>query len=290
MDPSGSIEIQQPERRRGTLAAHAGGEPEAAVGDARGGQPPTLLNRAPSRTLGDGTPLAMAAPWPSLPAPPLLATRSTAPSGRSSTRSLPNISKPSSTKLAPGTPAAFRSTWSASSAPTSCNARRMCGTAAHLVDRVFPSVPARQWVLSVPFELRLLLAKNHRALSAVGRIFVREVFHWQREQAALRGIPRARGGAVCFPQRFGGSLDLNVHYHVALPDGVFTEGGGPRVDRISLQDGLGAALTIEPLTSALRTPGADVVVARTERARRTRPLGAASVPGPSAASHKSCVM
>jgi hypothetical protein len=107
----------------------------------------------------------------------------------------------------------------------SCNARRMCGTAAHLVDHVFPGVPVRQWVLSVPFELRLLLAKNHRALSAVGRIFVREVFHWQREQAALRGIPRARGGAVCFPQRFGGSLNLNVHYHVAVPDGVFTEGG-----------------------------------------------------------------
>jgi hypothetical protein len=101
----------------------------------------------------------------------------------------------------------------------------MCGTAGHLVDRVFPSVPVRQWVLSVPFKLRLLLAKNHRALSAVGRIFVREVFHWQREQAALRGIPRARGGAVCFPQRFGGSLNLNVHYHVAVPDGVFTEGG-----------------------------------------------------------------
>jgi hypothetical protein len=107
----------------------------------------------------------------------------------------------------------------------SCNARRMCGTAAYLVDNVFPSVPVRQWVLSVPFELRLLLAKNHAALSAVGRIFVREVFHWQREQASLTGIPRARGGAVCFPQRFGGSLNLNVHYHVAIPDGVFTDGG-----------------------------------------------------------------
>jgi hypothetical protein len=81
----------------------------------------------------------------------------------------------------------------------SCNARRMCGTVAHLVDRVFPSVPVRQWVLSVPFELRLLLAKGHRALSAVGRILVREVFHWQWEQAVLRGITRARYGAVCSP-------------------------------------------------------------------------------------------
>ena len=94
-----------------------------------------------------------------------------------------------------------------------------------------PDVPIRQWVLSVPFELRLLLARNAAALSAVGRIFVREVWRWQREQfraSLLRGRkgeasrpPTIRGGAVCFPQRFGGSLNLNVHYHVAVPDGVF---------------------------------------------------------------------
>lgn len=39
-----------------------------------------------------------------------------------------------------------------------------------LVDRVFPEVPVRQWVLSVPFELSLLLARNPSALSAVGRL------------------------------------------------------------------------------------------------------------------------
>ncbi|MBM4363690.1 MAG: transposase, partial [Deltaproteobacteria bacterium] len=106
----------------------------------------------------------------------------------------------------------------------SCNARRMCGTAAHLVDHVVPAVPVRQWVLSVPFELRLLLARNPRALSAVGRIFVQEVARWQRDQADAAGVPwkRTRAGAICFPQRFGGSLNLNVHFHVAVPDGVFT--------------------------------------------------------------------
>lgn len=114
----------------------------------------------------------------------------------------------------------------------SCNARRMCSTAAHLTDRVFPDVPIRQWVLSVPYELRLLLARNAAALSAVGRIFVREIWRWQREQfgaSLMHGRrenasppPNIRGGAVCFPQRFGGSLNLNVHYHVAVPDGVFS--------------------------------------------------------------------
>jgi len=106
----------------------------------------------------------------------------------------------------------------------SCNARRMCATAANLVDHVVPAVPIRQWVLSVPFELRLLLARNPKALSAVGRIFVQEIARWQRDQADAAGVPwkRTRAGAICFPQRFGGSLNLNVHFHVAAPDGVFT--------------------------------------------------------------------
>jgi transposase InsO family protein len=40
----------------------------------------------------------------------------------------------------------------------SCGARRMSQTAAHLVDHVFPQVPVRQWVLSLPIPLRVLLA------------------------------------------------------------------------------------------------------------------------------------
>jgi len=108
----------------------------------------------------------------------------------------------------------------------SCNARRMCGTAAHLTDHVVPEVPLRQWVLSVPFELRLLLARDPRALTAVGRIFVQEIFRSQRERARRSGLRSTVSGAVCFPQRFGGSMNLNVHFHVAVPDGVFTSGQG----------------------------------------------------------------
>ena len=40
----------------------------------------------------------------------------------------------------------------------SCGARRTAQTAAHLVDRFIPHVPVRQWVLSPPIPLRLLLA------------------------------------------------------------------------------------------------------------------------------------
>jgi hypothetical protein len=99
----------------------------------------------------------------------------------------------------------------------------MCGTAAHLTDHVVPEVPLRQWVLSVPFELRLLLARDPCARTAVGRIFVQEIFRSQHERARRSGLRSTASGAVCFPQRFG-SMNLNVHFHV--PDGVFTSGQG----------------------------------------------------------------
>jgi hypothetical protein len=72
------------------------------------------------------------------------------------------------------------------------------GTAAHLTMHVLPDIPLRQCVLSVPFELRLLLARDPRALTAVGRIFVQEIFRWHRESASMAGLRRVQGGALCF--------------------------------------------------------------------------------------------
>jgi len=48
----------------------------------------------------------------------------------------------------------------------SCGGRRMVDTAAHLVDRVFPRVPVRQWVLSLPFALRYRLAYDSEMVTA----------------------------------------------------------------------------------------------------------------------------
>ena len=111
----------------------------------------------------------------------------------------------------------------------SCNARRMSNTAANLADRVFPDERVRQWVLTVPFELRLLLASRADALTLVSRVFVDEIFRWQRARAASTGALKSRGGAVAFHHRFGGSLNLHVHFHVCVLDGVYTESddGGP---------------------------------------------------------------
>ncbi len=109
----------------------------------------------------------------------------------------------------------------------SCGGRRMADTAAHLVDRVLPEVPLRQWVLSLPFALRYRLAYDAPLTSAVLGVFVRTVFASLRRRARKRwGVARGQCGAVTFVQRFGDALNLNVHFHSLLSDGVYAPGPG----------------------------------------------------------------
>jgi hypothetical protein len=107
----------------------------------------------------------------------------------------------------------------------SCGGRRMADTAAHLVDRVLPEVPVRQWVLSLPFALRYRLAYDAPLASAVLGVFVRTVFGSLRRRARKEwGVVRGQCGAVTFVQRFGDALNLNVHFHSLLLDGVYAPG------------------------------------------------------------------
>jgi hypothetical protein len=83
----------------------------------------------------------------------------------------------------------------------------MADTAAHLVDRVFPEVPVRRWVLSLPFALRYRLAYDASLVRDVLQIFVRTVFASIRRRAGIPASNRqARCGAVSFVQRFGDAL------------------------------------------------------------------------------------
>jgi hypothetical protein len=110
----------------------------------------------------------------------------------------------------------------------SCLGRRMADTAAHLVDRVLPEAPVRQWVLTVPFALRYRLAYDAALTSLVLREFVREVLASYRRRARECGPSRRRrGGAVTFIQRFGDALNLNVHFHTLMLDGVYERYGEP---------------------------------------------------------------
>jgi ribosomal protein S27E len=57
----------------------------------------------------------------------------------------------------------------------SCGARRMADSAALLVDEILPHQPMRQWVLSVPFPLRLLFASQPAVMGKVLGIVYRAI-------------------------------------------------------------------------------------------------------------------
>jgi len=98
----------------------------------------------------------------------------------------------------------------------------MSDTAAHLVDRLLPPLPYRQWVMTFPFKHRHRMAKDPQLLSHLLALFLRAVFAWQRRKARALGLPKPLTAAVTFVQRFGGALNSNPHFHSLLPDGVFT--------------------------------------------------------------------
>jgi putative transposase len=97
----------------------------------------------------------------------------------------------------------------------------MAERAAHLLDHVFPDVPVRQWVLSLPYRMRYQLAWNHDVCRAVVAVFLRAVLGFLRARARDSRIADGRGGAVAVIQRFGGALNLNLHIHALVLDGVF---------------------------------------------------------------------
>jgi hypothetical protein len=100
----------------------------------------------------------------------------------------------------------------------------MAERAAHLVDRVLPDVPVRQWVLTLPHRLRYVLAWRHDLCRVVVRILHRAIERHLRGWARRHGLHDARGGGVAVIQRFGGSVNLNVHVHALVVDGVFARG------------------------------------------------------------------
>ena len=109
----------------------------------------------------------------------------------------------------------------------SCGGRRMADTAAWLVDRVLPRVPVRQWVFTLPFPLRFRMAYDARLTSDILRLFLRTIFASLRRRARRAGsIGTLQCGAVTFLQRFGDALNLNVHFHTLVLDGVYEVEGG----------------------------------------------------------------
>ena len=106
----------------------------------------------------------------------------------------------------------------------SCNTRRMVETAAHLTDHVFPRLPVRQWVLSVPKRLRYFMQRDGPVLNMVLRVFLRVIAQSLQSNSLGAGQVDKVAlhiGAVAFIHRFGSSLNEHVHFHICVVDGVF---------------------------------------------------------------------
>ena len=104
----------------------------------------------------------------------------------------------------------------------SCGAKRMAEHSSHLMDKVFPHKPLRQWVLSFPFPLRFLLARDPKLIGNVLAVVNRALSTYLIKKAGFTKTSGAKTGSVSFIQRFGGSLNLNIHFHMMYLDGVWT--------------------------------------------------------------------
>ncbi len=98
----------------------------------------------------------------------------------------------------------------------------MAQSAALLVDEILSQQAMRQWVLSVPFQLRFLFASQPvimgKALSIVYRAICTHI-----TRKAGHTKTTAHTGAVTLIQRFGSALNLTVHLHMLFLDGVYVE-------------------------------------------------------------------
>jgi hypothetical protein len=102
-----------------------------------------------------------------------------------------------------------------------CNGRKRADTVKHLVEEVIPEVPVRQWVLSMPFKHRFVLSSDQKLLNTVLKIFNRMISTHYKKKAKSKGFVLPQIGSVTAIQRFGGSENLNIHFHTLFMDGVF---------------------------------------------------------------------
>jgi hypothetical protein len=118
----------------------------------------------------------------------------------------------------------------------------MSQTAAHLVDHVISHVPVRQWVLSLPIPLRVLLAAQPELITPVRQVVQGVVTRHLLGQAGL-ATDEGHSGAVTLIQPFGSAANLNIHLHCLVLDGVYPCGADSAPDFVE-------AGTLRPLQAA----------------------------------------
>jgi len=77
----------------------------------------------------------------------------------------------------------------------------------------------------VPIPLRYWMAASSQLMAQVHTIIRRTIHQYDVNQAVKQGHPReqVQAGLVMFVQRFGSSLNLNLHYHLIVLEGVYLD-------------------------------------------------------------------
>ncbi len=162
----------------------------------------------------------------------------------------------------------------------------MAQTAAHLVDHVIPHVPVRQWVLSLPIPLRLLLAAQPKLVTPVLQVVQRAITRHLLGQAGLKA-DEADSGAVTLIQRFGigSAANLNIHLHCLVLDGVYRCGadGAPTFVEVG-------TLTEAELQALLQTVIVRLMKLLTRRGVLVEDMGQTYLADPHADGEEACTL
>ena len=106
----------------------------------------------------------------------------------------------------------------------SCAGKRMVESGVFLSEAIFPeNAPVRQWVVSLPIPLRYWMSVNAELMGQVNTIISRAIGAHYRK--AVRNFlmegEALQTASVSVIQRFGGALNLNIHFHQLWVDGVY---------------------------------------------------------------------
>ena len=86
----------------------------------------------------------------------------------------------------------------------------MSDTAVWLTEHVIPRVQIRQWVLTLPWELRVRLGYDRELCALVADTFIRELqrsYRWRaKREFGLSSVDDAHTGMVTVIQRFDSAL------------------------------------------------------------------------------------
>ncbi|MEW5855741.1 MAG: transposase zinc-binding domain-containing protein, partial [Myxococcota bacterium] len=104
---------------------------------------------------------------------------------------------------------------------SSCMGRMTQEGAAHLVGKVLPHTPYRQWVVSFPFEVQRALAFRPDVLARVERMVLDHLRRFLEKRSG------GKSGGLLVRHCMGSALNVSPHVHLLIVDGGFRPGEPP---------------------------------------------------------------